>query len=349
MLAYSAIVGKKEDWANVVTNVSMMQTPFLAWVPMGSKPAQAEFLYQAETYKNPKQNSHPDGTTVIGATSAGDDRVSLRSVIQYATAAANVSKLTQDYGNNAAVSDELGAEIRKQTKELSNDIEVACLSPQECRVGVTGTTGYMTRGIPNWIQASAQNVYPVDSGQYPAAAQISTTATASLTEDVVLNVLQGIGQTTQNNETVTAFVGPSLRRVVNNWPLFAPGSVSTTGNINSSYYGTSGGAYPSPIRGGAFDRGISRYITPFGFEMDFVTSWRNYNLTAAGAVLATTDTLRSHSALFLHQSKWEFRWGDKPQWSTKPYEGGKMEAFCEAIFQLVCWTPKGEAKYAPAT
>ena len=327
-----------EDWANVVTNVAMINTPFMAWLPQGKQPAQAEFLYQAEQYKQPKRNSHPDGTPVTGATSAGDQRVQLRSLIQYFTQAASVSKLTQDFGNNAAVADELGTEIRKQTKELSNDMEAACLSAQECRIGVSNTTGYMWRGVPNWVQASAQAVYPVDSSQYPATAQISTTATASLTEDVVLNILQGIGDTTQSNETVTAFCGPNLRRAFNNMPMFIPSSGAT---IN-------GGSYVQQVRGGAFDRGIVRYVTPFGFEVDLVTSWRNYKLDSNGVAQSGT-TYNTHSGLFCHQSKWEFRWGNKPTWTQKPYEGGKYEAFCESIAQLVCWTPKGEGIYAPAT
>lgn len=338
MIQYNNTVGKQEDWANVVTNVAMINTPLLAWLPMGKKPAQAEYLYQAEVYKQPARNSHPNGSTITGSTSAGDNRVQLRSLIQYSTKAANVSKLQQDYGNNAAVADELGAEIRKQTKELSNDMEAAMLSAQECRIGVDGTTGYMTRGVPNWISRSAQAVYPVDSSVYPAAAQISTTATASLDEDIILNVLQGIGDTTQSNETVTCFSGPNLRRAFNNFPIFIPSAAAT---IN-------GGAYPNAVRGGAFDRGIQRYVTPYGFEVDLVTSWRNYKLDSNGVAQSGT-TYNTHSGMFLHQSKWEFRWGDKPNWTTKPYEGGKQEAFAEAIWQLVCYTPAGEGLYAPAT
>ena len=337
-LKYGDIIGKKEDWANMVTNVAMINTPFMAWCPMGSKPAQAEYLYQAEAYKAPARNSHPDGVTVIGATSAGDQRVQLRSLIQYSTKAADVTLLTQDFGNTAGVADELGKEIGKQTKELSNELEAAMLSAQECRVGVSGTTGYMTRGVPNWIQRSAQTVYPVDSSQYPAAAQIDTTATASLTEDVVLNILQGIGDTTQSNDTVTAFCGPNLRRAFNNFPMFTPAAAST---IN-------GGAYPQPVRGGAFDRGITRYVTPFGFEVDLVTSWRNFKLDSSGVAQSGT-TFNTHSGFFLHQNRWEFRWGKQPTWAQKTYEGGKYEAFAEAIWQLVCWTPGSEAKYAPAS
>jgi len=338
MLGYAQVVGTKQDWANVVTNVSMINTPFLAWCPMGKKPAQALYLYQAEQYKKPARNSHPDGTPVVGSTSAGDQRVQLTAVIQYSTKAAAVTKLTQDYGNNAAIPDELGAEIRKQTKELSNDMECAMLSAQECRVGVSGTTGYMTRGVPNWVQTSAQSVFPVDPTQYPDATQVSTTTTANLKEDTVLDVMQGIGNKTQSNETVTAFCGPNLRRAFDNFPVFTP---NTTGTANA-------GAYPNPVRGGAFDRGIKRYVTPFGFEVDLVTSWRNYQLDSNG-VFQSGTTYNNYSGLFLHQSKWEFRWGDKPQWTTKPYVGGQYEAFCESVWQLVCWTPAGEGIYAPAS
>jgi hypothetical protein len=358
-LAYSAVVGKKEEWASMVTNVAMLNQPFMAWIPLGGKPAQARLDYQAESYKPAARNSHPDAVTVTGATSAGDDRVQLSALIQYATKAASVGKLQQDYGNNAGAgtADELGREIRKQTEELRNDIETALLSPQECRVGISGTTGYLTRGVPNWITASAngvdggQTVLPVIASQCPPSSNpttgadptsVLTVATATVTEDMILNVLQSVGSTTQQNETLTCFCGPNLRRIFNNFPFLTPASATAAITTN-------GGAYPSPIRGGAFDRGISRYVSPFGFEIDLVTSWRNYNQLATGLPNTTTPTLINHSGLFLHQSKWEFRWGDKPNWMTKPYEGGKTEAFCETIFQLVCWSPRGEAKYAPAT
>lgn len=331
-LPFANVVGVQQDWANVVTNVQMVDTPFLGWLPVGKAPVQPERLYQADAYRTPAENSHTDGKPVAGAKSAGENRKQLRSVIQYMTKAANVTKLTQDYGNQAGVADELAREITNQTKELSKDIECAFLSAQECRVG-TSTVGYKTRGVPNWIQASAQSVYPVDSTLYPSTAQIDTTATASLTEDVVLNIMQGIGTTTRSTNAVTAFIAPNLQRAFNNFPMFVPSTAST---INA-------GAYPYPIRGGVLDRGITRYLTPFG-PLDLVLSYNNY-------ALDTTATYKTHSGLFLHQDKWEVAWGQggMPKWVQKPYEGGQYEAFCEAIIMLTCWNPKGEAKYAPAT
>jgi hypothetical protein len=342
-LKYSDQVGQQEDWANVITNVAMVDTPKLAWLPEGPNIISTERLYQAETYRPPSRNSHADGVPVGGEQSAGETRKELRSVIQYSTKRAGVTVLQQGFGNVAGVEDELGREIRKQTKELSKDIEAAISSAQECRVGVSGTTGYMTRGIPNWIQASPQAVYPVDSSLYPSAAQISTTATASLTEDVILNILQGMGTTTRDKQTITAFIGPTLQRIINNWPMFVPSSGST---IN-------GGAYPSAVRGGAFDRGIVRYISPFG-PVDLVLDYNNYALDSNGVAQSGT-TYNTHSAFFLHQDKWQFSWGSmnggsgKPKWVESGYEGGKRSAFCESVWMLTCLNPQGEGKYAPAS
>jgi len=333
-LPFEQVVGVQQDWANVVTNVQMVDTPFLGWLPVGKAPVQPERLYQADTFRTPITNAHPDGVPVIGAKSAGENRKQLRSLIQYMTKAANVTKLTQDYGNQAGVADELAREITNQTKELSKDIECAFLSAQECVVGQTGTKGYMTRGVPNWIQASAQSQYAVDPTLYPATTQINTTATAALSEDVVLNIMQGIGTTTRSTRPVTAFIAPNLQRAFNNFPIFVPSTATT---INA-------GAYPSEIRGGVLDRGITRYITPFG-PLDLVLSYNNYALAPAATTLTT------YSGLFLHQDMWEVAWGTggMPKWVQKPYEGGQYEAFCEAILMLTCWNPKGEGKYAPLT
>jgi hypothetical protein len=337
MLPLSQIVGKQEDWAQVVTNVAMVDTPFLGWLPVGKAPVAVERLYQADSYDPPAENSHPDGMTVIGAKSAGRNRVQLRSLIQYMTKMADVTKLTQELGNVAGVADELGDAITKETKELSKDIEAWMLSPQECRIGVTGITGYKSRGVPNWIQTGAQAVYPVDSSVRPPAASVDATATGSLTEDVVLNILQSIGQTTRSSRQMTAFVGPNGQRCFDNFPIFLPSTVATV----------NGGAYPSPIRGGAIDRMIKRYASPFG-PLDLMLSYNNYALPAVAGV-PNAATLVTHSFFILHQDMWEVAWHTKPQWYRKAYEGGLYEAFCEAILMLTCWNPKGEGKYAPLT
>lgn len=338
---YASQIGQQDDWSPLITNVMMLEQPMLAWLPAGREIVAATENYQAETWRNPERNSHPDGVPVGNAKSAGETRVPIEAVIQYSTKRADVTALTQHAGNVAGVPDELGKEIRKQTKELANDIECAIHSAQECRVGVTGVTGFMTRGVPNWIQTTAQSVKPVDSTIRPAAAQVDTTATASFTEDMVLNILQGVFTTTRSREAITAFVAPTAKRLINKWP-----SLDGASTIN-------GGAYPTPVRGGAFDRNIMRYESPFG-PVDLVLDANNYALDSNG-VMQSGTTYNTHSIFFLHQSKWKFHYGvfkggsGSPNWIKSPYEGGKESAFCETVWRLTCLNPQGEAKYAPAS
>ena len=118
-LPFENIVGVQQDWANVVTNVAMVDTPFLGWLPVGKAPVQPERLYQTDAFRTPAANVHADGKPVDGAKSAGENRKQLRSLIQYMTKAANVTKLTQDYGNQAGVADELAREMGVEAYEAA--------------------------------------------------------------------------------------------------------------------------------------------------------------------------------------------------------------------------------------
>lgn len=338
MILYSQEVGLMQDWAAVVTNVQMIDTPLLGWLSVGKNPVQAERIYQADNFDAPIVNSHPDGQPVVGAKSAGRNRVQVRSLIQYLTKAASVSNLTQNYGNNAAVPDELVREIGNQTKELSRDIEAAFLSTQECRIGITGSTGYLTRSISNWLLQTPQAVYPVDpSIQPPTASVDTTTVSTSLTEDAVLNILQSIATTKRSSKQMTAFIAPSAKRAFNNFPVFVSSSASTN----------NAGSYPTPLRGGILERGIESYKTDFG-PVDLIVSYNNHALDTPSAA---TTLLQKYSTYVLHQDMWEVAWGNggMPKWNTKPYEGGLYEAFCEAIVMLTCWNPKGEGKWEPTS
>lgn len=340
-LPYANQIGQQADWAPLVTNVQMVDTPMLAWLPVGGEIVSAKRHYQCETWRAPARNSHPNGVPVGNELAAGDTRKELVAVIQYSTKRTGVTNLQQNFGNVAGVPDEMGKAIRVATKELTRDMEAAIHSAQEARVGVDGTTGYMTRGVPNWIQRTAQSVEPVDSSLYPSTAQVDTTATASFTEDMVLNILQGAFDTTRSRDPITAFVSPTSKRLINKWP-----SLDGAAAIN-------GGAYPNPVRGGAFDRNIVRYDSPFG-PVDLVLDANNYALDSNGVAQSGT-TYNTHSIFFLHQGMWEFNYGvmngrtGEPNWIKSGYEGGKDSAFCETVWMLTCKNPKGESKYAPAS
>lgn len=345
MIRYQQIVGNQEDWANVVTNVEMMETPFLDWLPTTEKPENVEKSYQAEKYADPVENSHIDGRAITGFASAGDNRARLRSLIHYFTKTTSVSRLHQDASNIAGLNDELAADIAKRTKELSRDMEAAFLEDDDHRED-NGAVGYKTRGVGSWVSSSAQALYPVHADFRPPSASISTTASSSLTENLVLDILASMGGVTKSKEVITAFVGHSAKRAFNNMPLFTPASTL----VGGSPTGSTGVVYTKALKDRAIDRTIERYNSDFG-PVDLVLSW--YNVAFSSSAIE-----KAYCSYFLHQSKWAMAWGPgnssgaksgKPTWFRKDYEGGAYEAFCEALAMLVCWNPKGEGRYQPTS
>lgn len=336
MLTYSQIVGNQEDWANVITNVEMADTPFLDWLPTGDKPVNVLFNYQAEAYADPVENSHVNGQPVTGYLSAGDGRAQLKALIQYFTKAASATTLHQDVSDIAGVIDELARDINKRTKELSRDFEAAFLEDDDHRED-NAVKGYKTRGVGSWVSASAQALYPVDAAFLTPSASVSTTATASLTENTILDILESMGGVTKANGVMTGFVGQKLKRAFNNMPLFTP----TSTLVGGSPTGATGIVYSKPLNDRAVGRTMERYNSDFG-PIDLNISWFNVNL--GGNAIE-----KAYTGYFLHQAMWELRWNKKPTWKTLEYKGGSYNAFTEAIAMLVCKNPKGEGKYQPTT
>jgi len=335
MLGYADIIGNQEDWANFVTNVEEESAPFMDWLPVGDKPANVLYDYQAEIYRDPVPNSHIDGKPVSGFLSAGDSRGKLMSLVQYFTKAAAATTLHQEVTNIAGVPDELAREIDKATYELTTDMEAAFLEDDDHQED-NGGQGYKTRGVFSWISSSAQSLYPVPSSFRPPAAQVITTATGSITENAIIDVLESIGGTVKSARPMTAFCGPKAKRVFNNMPLFTPSSVLVGGT-------------PTGATGVVYNKGdvntvgrvAERYVTDYGV-VDLRISWRN-------VFFSTNTYVKNYSVAFLHRDMWELRWNKKPQWIKKQYEGGAHQAFCEAVAMLVCKNPKGEASWVPTS
>lgn len=335
MLNYADIIGNQEDWANFITNVEMADAPFMDWLPTGDRPVNPLYDYQAEKYRDPVENSHVDGTPVTGFLSAGDTRGNLKALIQYATKGASVKKLHQDVSNIAGVTDELAREIEKATYELTTDLEAAFLEDDDHREDNT-TAGYKTRGVGSWVSSSAQGLYPVPAEFLTPAASAITTASGSITENSIIDLLESIGTTVKGKRGLTAFCSPKAKRIFNNMPLFTPGSVLVGGS-------------PTGATGVVYNKGdvntvgrvAERYVTDYGV-VELRISWRNVFFSA-------TAIERNYTTYFLHRDMWELRWNQKPQWMKKAYQGGAFEAFCEAIPMLVCKNPKGEGKWQPVT
>jgi hypothetical protein len=337
MQNYQRIVGNQEDWANFVTNVEMAETPFLDWLPLGNKPTNVLYSYQADKYRDPKENSQVNGQRVSGFKSAGETRDRLRALVHYLSNAAAVPMLNEDVSDVAGMPQgELASEINKGTKELSRDLEAHVLDRYDHRED-NQLVGYKTRSVGSWVDTAQQALFEVPAGFRPPAASCSTVATASLTENTILDILESIGKVTKAPRTKTGFVGPKLKRAFNNMPLFIP-----TGTlVGGTPTGATGVVYSKDLSKREIARIIESYRSDYG-QVDLVISqFQTY--------FQGNQIEKDYTGYFLHQEMWELRWHKKPKWTEKAYEGGAYEAFCEAVPMLVCKNPSGEGKYAPTT
>ena len=231
--------GKREDLANLIAMVDAKDTPFTSMAKKGSQPGNTIFRWQADRLPSAAAPTPVvDGTDVdpsSGTSNFVNDggtqyRVELSNRIQIFRKAVRVSKLTQDVANIAGVRDELANNVSKAITMLKRDMEVAMCSNQTAQVD-NGTVGYRTRGLDKWIVPAA-SIDTVDlpaaaSAFCPAAAQISSVGTASLTETVVQDILTGIYNQTGQFKNYDAIVGPTLKRAFTNLVFTTPSSGST--------------------------------------------------------------------------------------------------------------------------
>ena len=220
--------GKREDLANLIAMVDAKDTPFTSMAKKAAQPGNTIFRWQADRLPSTSAPTPVvDGTDVdpnSGTTNFVNDgttqfRVELSNRIQIFRKAVRVSKLTQDVANIAGVKDELANNVSKAITLIKRDMEVAMCANQGAQVD-NGTVGYRTRGLDKWIVAAA-SIDTVDlpaaaSAFCPAAAQISSVGTASLTESVVQDILTGIYSQTGQFKDYDALVGPTLKRAFTN-------------------------------------------------------------------------------------------------------------------------------------
>ena len=324
--------GKREDLANLIALVDAKDTPFTSMAKKGAEPGNTLFRWQADRLPS---TSAPtpivDGTdvsaydnyTVDGATQY---RTELSNRVQIFRKAVRVSKLTQSSVTNVAgVRDELSNNVSKAITLIKREMEVAMCANQGAQVD-NGTVGYRTRGLDKWI-VTAANIDTVDlpaaaANFCPAAAQISTVGTASLTESVVQDILTGIYNQTGQFKNYDAIVGPTLKRAFTNL-------VFTTAASGTNQYNT--------IRTLTRDSSEPSYISTVDvFEGDF-------------------GQIRLHPSLFLKNNfsgyiipfdMLEVRYGGNVAEVTElPNSGGGEARLVEAVAGLCVYNPLAFGKF----
>jgi hypothetical protein len=313
--------------------------------PKGKDIGNMQFSWLVDNYLAPKMGGVVDGTdvTVANASNAVVSRTRLNNYAQAFRRDLRVGFIaeTQDV---AGVTDELANGIAKKLVELKRDMEATFMCANQAAVADNGTNAYLTGSLGNWLNAdNSANIGAVASGSdfKPASGAVITTATASITEAVIQNVLTAIYGNTGTFRDYDCILGSTLKRAFTNLTVGGLSSINGAGTTNT-YTQTSVRTFNQDLASDTFKSSIDIFEGDFGRLI-------LHPSTFIGAKDGTTFVSQATKGYIIPMDMVEVRYAKLPQVKQLPDAGGGPARLVEAIAGLVCKNPSGFGFFNGAT
>jgi hypothetical protein len=325
-------VGNREDILDVLTYVDNKNCPISSSIArVGADISNpAVYSYLADSYNAPSTDGVVDSSDVTDFSDAAANRVLLSARAQKIRRSARVSDFQANLADVAAIGrrKEFSKAIAKTILEVKRDVE-ATISSDNDSVEGSGSVAYKTRGLGEWIKATAQTDLPVPASQRTPSASINTTATASLTESALQNVLQSIYEQTGSQDRLVLVAGPSLKKAITNFTRFTVNSTSNVFNLRQTAQAASS------------DRLVSNISF---YEGDFSTLEIVSSLFLAAN--ASTDAEKYARGYIMSPESVMLRYGRKPRFQELQDSGGGPRGLVDCIISLAVMSPKNMGKFS---
>jgi hypothetical protein len=213
---------------------------------------------------------------------------------------------------------------------MKRSMEAAFCSDQE-GVEQSGATPYKTRGLGKWIQNGAQSDLPVNSAYRTPTASINTTATASLTENNIQDMLQSLYEQTGKAQTYSLVCGPALKRQFTSFTRtqFASTNVASAIRVLNQ-------------------KDSSKIVSSVDiFEGDFGTLELIPSLFLAKDATVNPAAVQNGRGYVLDMDMVELRYNRKPRFQELEDRGGGPRGIVDAICALCVKSPLALGKFAP--
>ena len=329
----------REDLADYIAIVDAKSTPFVSMSPKGKDIGNMQFSWLVDNYLAPAMGGVIDGTdvTVSSASNAVVSRTRLNNYGQAFRRDLRVGFIaeTQDV---AGVTDELANGIAKKLVELKRDMEATFMCSNQAAVPDTGPggTAYLTGSLGNWLTAdSPGNIGAVASGSAfkPASGAVITTATASITETVIQNVLTAIYGNTGTFRDYDCILGSTLKRAFTNLTAGGSSLINGAGTTNT-YTQAAVRTFNQELGSDTFKSSIDIFEGDFGRLI-------LHPSTFIGAKDGTTFVAQATKGYIIPMDMVEVRYAKLPSVKQLPDAGGGPARLVEAIAGLVCKNPSG--------
>ena len=220
----------------------------------------------------------------------------------------------------------------KALVELKIDIEAILGSDNDSQVA-TGSVPYKTRGVGSWIASGAQadTATAVPATFRTPAASINATATGSLTEGNVIDVLESIFKVRRARRNYDLVCGTSLKRAFTNFIRTQTGSTNVMSSVRT---------FNTNLDSKKIVNTIDIY------ESDFGTVSLHVSTYLANGAAAAVSAARGY---VLDMDLVSIGFNRKPRMEELEDRGGGRRGFCDAIFGVAVSNPSVLGKFAATT
>lgn len=213
-------VGRREDLADVIYNISPTDTPFMNGIKR-NKAANTLHEWQTDSLAS------ADGTNAavegdVATASAVNATTRLTNYCQISTKTATITG-TMEEAISAGRKNEMAYQMMKRSKELKRDMETILVGTNQAKVAGNGTTARKTASILSWIKTNTS--IGTGAAANPSAADGTGTRTdgtqRALTESLLKTVIASIwdagGEPTVimvgsfNKQQIDGFTGGNTR------------------------------------------------------------------------------------------------------------------------------------------
>lgn len=322
-------VGNREDLTDWLTILEPEDCPKTSTFAKTKAPSNRLQEWQADTLAPVDFSGVREGEDVTAFNNETANRGRFGNYVQKFRRPWMVSEM-EEATDVAGVGSEVAVSKTKAAREVKRSIEAAIGSDNDMQVD-NGVVPYKTRGLGNWIRATAQTVNPVPAAFLTPSANIDATATASLTETLFNDVFQSIFQQNGGRRSYTLFAGPSLKRAISK---FQRQEGATTAK---SYMVTQD----------ATDNRIDLNVTVYDGDFHTVTIIPDlFNGILDGAAPSSTTNQQKARGYVIDPMLVGVGYMIGLAATELENQGGGRRGFVGCVLALVCKNPRGLGKFA---
>jgi len=327
--------GIRQDLSDLIAVVDAKTCPVISMAKKGAEPINPLTQWQADAFNAATVPAGVLSNTDVSSSDFVDNaanRVLLSARIQKFREVPSVDDLAQHVSEVAGIGKkkEMARAVSKSLEQMKRSMEAAFCSDQE-GVEQSGVTPYKTRGLGKWIQNGAQSDLPVNSAYRTPTASINTTATASLTENNIQDMLQSLYEQTGKAQTYSLVCGPALKRQFTSFTRtqFASTNVASAIRVLNQ-------------------KDENKIVSTVDiFEGDFGTLELIPSLFLAADATTNAAAVQNGRGYVLDMDMVELRYNRKPRFQELEDRGGGPRGIVDAICALCVKSPLALGKFAP--